>query len=222
MALKLRNRCLAGGSKQMFWACLSFLVQVWWSCFQRHNCYLNRWYLILTCFNIYFCFFSSFFPLCELHRLGAVYEMRESSQLNREAEQRKGKDCSSYSDLHPTNPRPGNFVPFPDNLCKNHRRDRHALNQGLGFPSWRIFEHWVYGDRMNRHGNNWNLGVEKISAYFSRIKWHTMQRCLKTPAALAPRCCKGTINYKPWLCFCPDSRLSCGLHGSFTQSSGLC
>lgn len=61
MALKQRNRCLAGGSKQMFWACLSFLVQVWWSCFQRHNCYLNRWYLILTCFNIYFCFFNSFF-----------------------------------------------------------------------------------------------------------------------------------------------------------------
>lgn len=33
MALKQRNRCLAGGCKQMFWACLSFLVQVWWSCF---------------------------------------------------------------------------------------------------------------------------------------------------------------------------------------------
>ena len=117
MALKQRNRCLAGGSKQMFWACLSFLVQVWWSCFQRHNCYLNRWYLILTCFNIYFCFFNSFFHISK--HTGSKQPTRCTKAPSWTVRRSNATESKfSYSDLHPTTPRPWNFVPFLDNLCK--------------------------------------------------------------------------------------------------------
>lgn len=132
MALKQRNRCLAGGSKQMFWACLSFLVQVWWSCFQRHNCYLNRWYLILTCFNIYFCFFNSFFHFANCTGSMQLMRLAKAPGWTERQSNATEKYGSSHSDLHPTNPSPWNVVPFSRQLLQKHCRDHWTLNQGLG------------------------------------------------------------------------------------------